>query len=94
MRACRLLTLPLLLAVVLQGGVEPGQQEAPKRREQTLLFVGDIMLSRAVGAKMESADDWTHPFQKIADTLAVADLTFGNLECPVSDAGRNQHHLY
>jgi poly-gamma-glutamate capsule biosynthesis protein CapA/YwtB (metallophosphatase superfamily) len=52
------------------------------------------MLSRGVGAKMESEKDWTYPFQKVAATLAAADLTFGNLEGPVSDVGRNRHHLY
>lgn len=63
-------------------------------KERTLLFVGDVMLSRGVGEKMKSASDWNFPFQKIASTLAAADLAFGNLECPVSDMGRNQHHLY
>jgi poly-gamma-glutamate synthesis protein (capsule biosynthesis protein) len=52
------------------------------------------MLSRAVGVRMQSANDWAFPFQKIADTLAAVDLTFANLECPVSDTGRNRHHLY
>jgi len=52
------------------------------------------MLSRSVGAKMKAMNDYTYPFQKIADTLRAADLTIGNLECPVSDAGRNLHHLY
>jgi poly-gamma-glutamate capsule biosynthesis protein CapA/YwtB (metallophosphatase superfamily) len=63
-------------------------------REQTLLFVGDVMLSRGVGARMKAEDDWTYPFLKVADTLRAADLTFGNLECPVSDVGHNLHHLY
>ncbi|MFB3921805.1 MAG: CapA family protein [Terriglobia bacterium] len=67
---------------------------APPPPERTLLFVGDVMLSRGVGEKMRSENDWTFPFQQIADTLAAADLTFGNLECPVSDKGRNRHHLY
>jgi poly-gamma-glutamate capsule biosynthesis protein CapA/YwtB (metallophosphatase superfamily) len=70
------------------------QQEPPAPRERTLLFVGDVMLSRGVGAKMKAEGDWTYPFQKIAATLAAADLTVGNLEGPVSDVGRNQYHLY
>ncbi len=52
------------------------------------------MLSRAVGLKMQGRNDWTYPFLKIADTLSAADLTFADLECPTSDRGRNQHHLY
>ena len=67
---------------------------APEKREHTLLFAGDVMLSRGVGARMESQDDWTLPFEEIAETLHSADLRFCNLECPISDQGRNLHHLY
>ncbi len=63
-------------------------------RQQTLVFAGDVMLSRSVGAKIKAQNDWNYPFEKIADTLRGADLAIGNLECPVSDAGRNLHHLY
>ncbi len=63
-------------------------------RQQTLLFVGDVMLSRSVGAKIKAQNNWNYPFEKIADTLRAADLTFANLECPVSDGGKNLHHLY
>jgi poly-gamma-glutamate synthesis protein (capsule biosynthesis protein) len=76
----------------LSGAV--AQQAPAVPRERTLLFVGDVMLSRGVGAKMKAEGDWTYPFQKIAATLAAADLTFGNLECPVSDVGRDRYHLY
>ncbi len=68
--------------------------EPPRPRDLTLLFVGDVMLSRGVGTKMAAKGDWTHPFLKTSETLRAADLTFGNLECPVSDVGRNRHHLY
>ena len=79
---------------ILGAGFAAGQQAAEPPRQRTLLYVGDVMLSRAVGARMQSGNDWTFPFQKVADSLAAADLTFANLECPVSDAGRNRHHLY
>lgn len=52
------------------------------------------MLARGVGAKMKATGDWTYPFREIAPTLARADLTFANLECPVSDVGTNRQHLY
>ncbi len=90
MRSARALILPFLLLAVMVAG-QSGPEEP---RERTLLFVGDVMLSRGVGAIMETQGDYTFPFQKIAETLASADLTFANLECPVSDAGRNRHHLY
>jgi len=60
----------------------------------TMIFVGDIMLSRAVGAKMEEKQDWTWPFAKIAPWLADADITFGNLEGPISDEGINVGSIY
>lgn len=52
------------------------------------------MLSRGVGARMQSQHDWLLPFRPIADTLHNADLRFCNLECPVSDRGHDRHHLY
>lgn len=52
------------------------------------------MLARGVGATMKARGDWSLPFRKISPTLRAADLAFGNLECPVSDAGRDLHHLY
>ena len=52
------------------------------------------MLARGVGAKMRTLDDWSYPFHKIADSLRAADIAYCNLECPVSDQGRDRHHLY
>ena len=68
--------------------------QALDRREYTLLFAGDVMLARAVGSRMAARKDWSLPFQLIADELRCADLRFCNLECPVSDRGRDLHHLY
>ena len=65
-----------------------------EKSEYTLLFTGDIMLSRAVGRSMAAQNDWTFPFRLIEDTLEKADLRYCNLECPVSDRGHNLHHLY
>jgi poly-gamma-glutamate synthesis protein (capsule biosynthesis protein) len=101
MRACRRLSIRLILALASLGvlpvavraqGTAPHAPPVP--RQQKLLFVGDIMLSRSVGRKMAAEQDWTHPFEKIASTLRAADLTFANLECPISDKGRDRHHLY
>lgn len=73
---------------------ESAPAERSLARDQTLLFVGDVMLSRGVGAKMKAAGEWAYPFQKIGPTLAAAELAIGNLECPLSDLGHNRHHLY
>ncbi|MGD0223836.1 MAG: CapA family protein [Terriglobia bacterium] len=65
-----------------------------EKSECTLLFTGDVMLSRAVGLHMAAQKDWSLPFHLIEDTLRSADLRYCNLECPVSDRGHNLHHLY
>ena len=54
--------------------------------ETTLLAVGDIMLSRNVGNKIDKADDINLPFGKLGGLTKGADITFGNLECPLSDS--------
>jgi len=64
------------------------------KKSLTFIFVGDIMLSRAVGDKMEKESDWTWPFLKIRDWLKNADITFGNLEGPISDQGMNVGSIY
>ena len=63
-------------------------------RDYTLIFVGDVMLARRVGATMQARHDWVYPFRKIAETLRAADIAYCNLECPISDRGRDRHHLY
>jgi poly-gamma-glutamate synthesis protein (capsule biosynthesis protein) len=52
------------------------------------------MLSRWVGSLMQAQNDWVLPFRRIAETLRSADLRYCNLECPISDRGVNQYHLY
>ena len=71
---------------------EPAPAAVPDTH--TLLFVGDVMLSRTVGRKLVAEGDWDWPFRQIGPRLHAADFVFGNLECPVSDVGRNLHHLY
>jgi len=67
---------------------------ATARRQHTLIFVGDVMLSRGVGRKMDAKGDWGYPFRQVSGVLHGADLAYCNLECPVSDRGRDLHHLY
>ncbi len=58
------------------------------------VFVGDIMLSRGVDLKMRRAGDYTFPFLNVASTTCDADITFGNLEGPISVRGKNQGSIY
>ncbi len=68
--------------------------ELPVNDLSTLLFTGDIMLSRSVGALMQSKNNYNFPFEKIAPTLQGADLTISNLENPVSTRGIKVGSIY
>lgn len=62
--------------------------------EITLLFVGDVMLSRAVGDIMERTGNWNYPFLNTAEFLRSVDITFGNLEGPISSGGTKIGSIY
>ncbi|MDO8602042.1 MAG: CapA family protein [bacterium] len=64
------------------------------KEAHTILFVGDIMLDRSVKEQIDAAQDPLYPFLRIADTLRSADLTFANLEGPISSRGTNQGSQY
>ncbi len=59
-----------------------------------LIFVGDIMLDRGVeGVVKRHNNDFSWLFEKVPE-LESADIAFGNLEGPLSDQGKDRHHLY
>jgi len=60
--------------------------EPPPPRSFTMNVVGDIMLDRTVGARIE-ANGAASIFEKVRDELRSADVTFANLECPLSTVG-------
>lgn len=60
----------------------------------TIIFVGDVMLSRAIGSIMVKKHDWTFPFLEIGDYLRSANLVVGNLEGPISDRGTRVGSMY
>lgn len=59
-----------------------------------VIFVGDIMLSRYIGELMEQEKNWKLPFEPMADFLKSADITFGNLESPISEKGEKLGSKY
>ncbi len=75
-------------------GSEIESRLSPSEEAISLLFVGDIMLSRSVGEKIEEIGDYRYPFLESAEFLRQADLTFANLESPISARGRNQGSQY
>ena len=57
------------------------------------MAVGDIMLGRTIGELIET-ESIEAPFVDTAETLRLADITLGNLECPVSDRGTPEEKKY
>ena len=108
-RRLRLL-LPLLLVILLtvtavyllfsgNDKQEPVHTtEAPTIVSSTvsLSFVGDISLDKAAidSFRTESGYDFTDLFRRIVPRLAPADLTIGNLEGNVTNAGDTADHCY
>lgn len=76
--------------------LEQNIQHKRDNEKNTMLFVGDIMLSsnRGVGEQINEKGDYTYPFLKIASVLRSADLTFGNLEGPISSRGKDRGGKY
>jgi fructose-1,6-bisphosphatase/sedoheptulose 1,7-bisphosphatase-like protein len=64
-------------------------------RPVTINLVGDIMLDRGVRYKVDkyAAGDYYSLFTHVP-MLGQADITFGNLEGPMSDKGRNVGSIY
>lgn len=72
--------------VVALFSLKPFQREAELRPlpqlATTIVAVGDILLGRSLGVRMEQTGDYSLPFAGIARKLSAADITFGNLEGP------------
>jgi len=59
---------------------------ATESKPITLIFGGDVMLSRHVNDRMVKNNDYSWPFINIAEYLSAADLTIVNLESPFAVA--------
>lgn len=67
--------------------VQLAAQQAPSPpRGFSLIAVGDVMLDRNVG-KAIAANGYRSILERVRDELRAADLTFANLECPLSTVG-------
>ena len=62
-------------------------------REHTLILVGDIMLSRGVDITMRNRG-YLYPFKNMAGITNSAEVTFGNLESPLSTQGEKGDQIY
>lgn len=73
----------LLLTVSRLSPVASTTRLVQDQRALTLVAVGDIMLDRSVGQKIERHGTG-YPFEHMSDLLAHADIAFGNLEGPLA----------
>lgn len=51
-----------------------------------LIAVGDIMLGRGVGMRLKKAGNYGLAFEKVSDYLKQGDVTFANLESPITES--------
>lgn len=63
-------------------------------KETTILFGGDVMLSRGINNVMRKHNDYAFPFREVAELTTGADLTVINLEGPISSVGKNIGSIY
>ncbi|PIR89035.1 MAG: hypothetical protein COU07_03005 [Candidatus Harrisonbacteria bacterium CG10_big_fil_rev_8_21_14_0_10_40_38] len=79
---------------IIKAKIDPIHEVKKKDEDLSILFVGDIMLSRGVDYYIKKFDDINHPFEKISDFTKSASLTFGNFENPVSENGKDVGSKY
>lgn len=77
-----------------QASVYFGTTESAEPKQTTLLFGGDVMLSRGINDVMRKRNDFFYPFRQINDFTAEADITVVNLESPISSQGENKGSIY
>jgi len=68
-------------------GAETGAEEpVTEEPEISIIAVGDIMLGRGVGYRLQKAGGFEKAFEKVSHILSRGDITFGNLETPLTDS--------
>lgn len=72
--------------LILGGQIERPESDNLRpietKKDLSLIFGGDIMLSRTVNAKMRAYNDYAWPARLIASTTQQADISVFNLESP------------
>lgn len=74
------------------------ERSASSNNVTHLAFVGDMMFDRGVLLNIQkyapTEDDYNFPLALVRDQLTKYDMTFGNLEGPVSERGYNRGSIY
>lgn len=81
----------LILSLLLAGSAVRVQAQSFGRGDRILLALGDVNLGRQVGQHIFRGDT-LFPFRKLDGLLDGADLTFVNLESPLTDQGGETRH--
>ncbi len=71
----------------------PEVLKPPPKRSFTMVAVGDIMLDRNVWRAIQ-ANGYESILAKVRDLTRSADISFANLECPLSDRGAHSPSKY
>ncbi len=77
-------TYPLKLKMTTDDKLRVANQFDPKK-VSLMTNIGDVILGRYVAHQMRKYGDYTHPWLKMADFINQGDLTFADLEVPLSD---------
>lgn len=83
-------------ATIIQNTSQPTRSVRPSQtanRHVTLMAVGDMMLGRTIGDLILD-EGYQAPFINTAETLSTADISIGNLECPISNRGKAVQKKY
>ncbi len=84
------IVIGVLLALWVGIAAGTDQPPAPPTLEELhMVAVGDIMLDRSVGKKINS-NGCAHIIEQVAEQLCEGDITFGNLECALSTVGAHE----
>lgn len=77
----------LLVGMLTACAGPPPPPRIPEPQRTTIVGVGDILLGRSLGKRMEEAGDYALAFRRIAEELKAADIAAGNLEGPLCGEG-------
>jgi gamma-polyglutamate biosynthesis protein CapA len=76
--------LGLMLLIV--SAIMMNSCSTDKTGSVTVSFVGDVLLDRGVGEKIDQ-NGMNYPVEGISSILNKTDISFGNLECPITSRG-------
>ncbi|SIS49125.1 CapA family protein [Salimicrobium flavidum] len=78
------------------GSSEDGEKngkEKPEEEPVTLTFTGDVLFEQSTVNTVEKFG-YSFPFQHVKETFRKDDLTFVNLETPITERGEKEEKLY